>query len=81
MGMNKEIWAEIQTRQKFSAKVRRLVCKFQSLSDRADLSGFTELSLQLNHFSEDIKTLRNYSDLEIRDLQKNLYSVESPSIL
>lgn len=68
MGMNKEIWAAIQTRQKFSARVHRLVCRFQILSDKADLNGFTELSLQLNHFSEDIKVLRDYSDIEIRSL-------------
>jgi hypothetical protein len=74
MGMNKEIWADIQTRQKFSARVRRSVCRFQILSDKADLSGFDELSLQLNQFSEDIKVLRDYSDLEICSLQEKLYS-------
>lgn len=72
--MNKEIWAAIQTCQKFSARVRRLVCRFQILSDKAELSGFDDLSLQLNHFSEDIKALRDCSDIEIHSLQSRLYS-------
>lgn len=74
MRMNKELWADIQIRQKFSARVRRSVCKFQILSDKADLSGFTDLSLQLNHSSEDIKVLRDYSDTEICSLHYKLYS-------
>jgi hypothetical protein len=72
--MNKEKWAAIQTRQKFSASVRRLICKLQILSDKADLMQFAELSLQLNTLSEDIKIFRDYSDIEIRSLQDNLYS-------
>ena len=74
MDMNKEVWAAIQTRQKFSALVRRLVCKLQILSDKTDLKGFTELSLQLNHLSEDIKIFRDCSDTEIRSLRDKLYS-------
>lgn len=74
MGMNKEVWATIQTRQKFSARVRGLVCRLQQLSDKTDLMGFTELSLQLNQLSEDIKIFRDCSDMEIRSLQKKLYS-------
>lgn len=73
MGINKEVWAAIQTRQKFSASARRLVCKLQILSDKTDLKGFTQLSLQLNSLSEDIKIFRDHSDLEICSLQGKLY--------
>lgn len=74
MGMNNEVWAAIQSRQKFSASVRRLVCKLQILSDKTDLKGFTQLSLQLSALSEDIKIFRDHSDTEIRSLQDKLYS-------
>lgn len=74
MGMNKEVWAAIQTRQKFSARVRRLVCRFQILSDKADLMGFTELSMQLGALSGDINVFAWHSDIEIRSLQDRLYS-------
>lgn len=74
MGMNKEVWTAIQTRQKFSASVRRLVCRLQILSDKTDLMRLTELSLQLNSLSEDIKIFWDYSDLEICSLRENLYS-------
>lgn len=74
MGMDKEKWAVIQSRQKFSASVRRLVCKLQILSDKADMMQFTELSMQLGRLSEDIKVFANHSDIEIRSLKGNLYS-------
>lgn len=74
MSINSQVWAAIQTRQKFSASVRRLVCKLQILSDKTDLMGLTDLSLQLNALSEDIKIFRDYSDIEIRNFRNNLYS-------
>lgn len=72
--MDKEKWAIIQSRQKFSASVRCLVCKLQILSDKTDLMQFTELSIQLSALSEDIKVFAYYSDIEIRSLRDNLYS-------
>jgi hypothetical protein len=72
--MNKQIWAAIQTRQKFSASVHRLVFKLQILSDKTDLMEYTELSLQLNQLSEDIKIFRDCSDAEIRSIRESLYS-------